>query len=101
MRRYRSIAILEMERSHMQRANRILGNFNAAHLPLILAVGLLSTALLPAGARAQQQGQKAFPSAQAATRALFMAMKNNDDNAMIDILGPDAKSIVSSGDDIE
>ena len=50
---------------------------------------------------AQEPGQKAFSSAEDASSALFTATQNNDEKALIDILGPDAKRIVSSGDDTE
>jgi hypothetical protein len=50
---------------------------------------------------AQQRGQKTFSSADEAASALVGAMQNNDDKALLDILGPDAKQIVSSGDEVE
>jgi hypothetical protein len=50
---------------------------------------------------AQQPGQKTFPSAEAASSALVMAIQNNDEKATLEILGPEGKNIVSSGDDIE
>jgi hypothetical protein len=50
---------------------------------------------------AQQPGQKTFPSAENASNALVMAIQSNDERATLEILGPDGKNIVSSGDDIE
>ncbi len=50
---------------------------------------------------AQQKGQKTFSSREDASQALFTAAKNNDENAMLDILGPDGKEMVSSGDPIQ
>jgi hypothetical protein len=50
---------------------------------------------------AQQPGQKTFSSPQDASNALFTAMQNNDEKALLDIFGPDGKQIVSSGDDAE
>jgi hypothetical protein len=47
------------------------------------------------------QSQKTFPSPAAASIALFNAVQGNDARAMGDILGPQAGSIVSSGDDTE
>jgi hypothetical protein len=47
------------------------------------------------------QSQKEFPSPAAASIALFNAVQGNDERAMRDILGPQAGSIVSSGDDTE
>ena len=50
---------------------------------------------------AQQPGQKTFSSAEDASNALVTAAQNNDEKTMLDILGPDGKQIVSSGDDAE
>jgi hypothetical protein len=50
---------------------------------------------------AQQPGQKTFSSAEEASNALVTAVENNDEKAMLDLLGADAKQIVSSGDDTE
>jgi Protein of unknown function (DUF2950) len=50
---------------------------------------------------AQQPGQKTFSSAENASNALVMAIQSNDERATLEILGPDGKNIVSSGDDIE
>src|SRR5580658_11031602 len=50
---------------------------------------------------AQQSGQKTFSSAEEASQALVAAAQNSDEKALLDILGPDGKQIVSSGDDTE
>ena len=68
---------------------------------LALAAAILLVVCYPARSIAQQQGQKTFSSAQQASEALVTAARNNDEKAMIAILGPDAKKIVSSGDDAE
>jgi hypothetical protein len=47
------------------------------------------------------QSQKVFASPAAASIALFNAVQGNDERAMRDILGPQAGTIVSSGDDAE
>jgi hypothetical protein len=47
---------------------------------------------------AMAQGQKTFPSPLAASIALFNAVQSNDERVILDILGPDAGKIVSSGD---
>ena len=47
---------------------------------------------------AQEAGQKTFKSAQEATTALVMAAKNNDEQAILEILGADGKKIITSGD---
>jgi hypothetical protein len=50
---------------------------------------------------AQQKGKKTFSSPEEASKALVAAAQNNDEWAMLVILGPDAKQIVSSGDPTE
>jgi hypothetical protein len=50
---------------------------------------------------AQQKGQKTFSSAEEASKALATAAEKNDSSAMLSILGPEGKQIVSSGDDAE
>jgi len=50
---------------------------------------------------AQQAGQKVFSSASAASAALVAAAHSNDEKALLEILGPDAQQIVSSGDQTE
>ena len=65
------------------------------------AVAILLSAYFPARSMAQQQGQKTFSSPDEASKALVMAMQSNDEPALLGILGPDAKEIVSSGDDVE
>lgn len=48
-----------------------------------------------------QAGQQTFSSAGEASHALFIAVKNNDLTVLLNILGPNAKDIISSGDDTE
>ncbi|MFZ0479966.1 MAG: DUF2950 domain-containing protein [Terriglobales bacterium] len=50
---------------------------------------------------AQQPGQRTFSSPEDASNALVTAAQSNDEKAMLDILGPDGKRVVSSGDDTE
>jgi Protein of unknown function (DUF2950) len=50
---------------------------------------------------AQQKGQKTFTSPEEAAKALVAAAQSNDEEAMLEILGPDGKQIVSSGDATE
>jgi hypothetical protein len=77
------------------------GNFRWISLPGLVALAILFAACFPISSPAQQQGQKTFSSPEEASAALVLAMKANDEKALLDILGPDAKQIVSSGDDIE
>jgi hypothetical protein len=75
--------------------------FSAANLAKLAAVAILLAACLPIRSLAQQTGQKTFSSPEDASNALLTATQNNDEKAMLDILGPDAKQIVSSGDEAE
>jgi hypothetical protein len=71
------------------------------HLPNLAAITIALTMSLSAASQAQQAGQKTFPSAGAASSALVTAAESNDAQAMLEILGPGAKKIVSSGNDAE
>ena len=71
----------------------------ADHLPKAALVAVIVTLWVPTASMAQQKGQKTFASAQEACNALVEAGKNNDEKAMLEILGPEGKEIVSSGDE--
>jgi hypothetical protein len=92
--------ISEMETSFMRRIELEFGGSQHRTAKLAAALILLVTCW-PTRSMAQQQGQKTFSSAQQASEAFVTAARNNDEKAMIAILGPDAKKIVSSGDDTE
>ncbi len=89
----------------MQRIQLSLNKFHGTSLPRLTVVAsacaLLLTMCLASRSVAQQPGQKTFPSAEAASNALATAAENNDEKAALEILGPDGKLIVSSGDDVE
>jgi hypothetical protein len=55
-------------------------------------------ACFPVISRAQQPGQATYASAEEASQALLTALQKNDEKAMLEVLGPDGKEIVSSGD---
>ena len=101
-----SLAVLQpddsyMERSHMQRTR---SNFESSTRtnPLKSAVAaIFSIAWFATLCMGQPAGQKIFSSAEDASGALVAAVQNNDEKAMIEILGPEGKQIVSSGDEIE
>src|SRR5580658_186827 len=88
-----------MERSHMRRSES--NKYHWADLSKLAVLAVFLTACFATHSMAQQPGQKTFSSAEKASNALFMAAKSNDEKAMLDILGPDGKHIVSSGDDAE
>jgi hypothetical protein len=85
----------------MRRTKLNFDKFYWAHLPKLAAVAILLTACFPARSMAQQPGQKTFSSPEDASNALVTAAQSNDEKAMLDILGPDGKQIVASGDDAE
>ena len=64
----------------------------------VLAAGIV---LFPSVVVAQEPGQKSFPSAAEATKALINALQANDETALVNILGLDGKEIISSGDEVE
>lgn len=69
-------------------------------IPFAVLVVILSGGV-PGRAMAQQKGQQTFSSAEEASRALVAAAQANDEKAMLAVLGPDGKEIVSSGDDVQ
>jgi Protein of unknown function (DUF2950) len=96
-----SVEDLEMERSFMRRAELKFDKFAWPSVPKLAVIAVLLTGCLSIHSAAQQPGQKTFSSPEDASNALFMAIQSNDEKAMLDILGPDGKQIVSSGDAAE
>ncbi|MGB8324409.1 MAG: DUF2950 domain-containing protein [Candidatus Acidiferrum sp.] len=78
-------------------------NFSkVAILAILLAAPLSIAARAPQHSQPQpQHGQKTFPSAEAASNALFTATQQNDEKQLLEILGRDAKQLISSGDESE
>lgn len=79
-------------------------NFDKLHrldLFKLVTVNILLTVCLTAGSMARQLGQKGFPSPEDASNALLLAAQSNDEEALLKILGPEGKQIISSGDEIE
>jgi hypothetical protein len=85
----------------MPRAKLNFHRLHWANFAQLAAIAILVTGCFPVRSMAQQQGQKTFASAEDASNALVTATQANDENAILEILGPDGKQIVSSGDDIE
>jgi hypothetical protein len=69
--------------------------------PAILLLMAAVTFLLPAHLQAQDARQKTFATAHEAVDALIAANRNNDIVALNQILGPDASSLTSSGDETQ
>ena len=85
----------------MGRTKLSFGKFHWANFPELAAVAIVFTGCFPTSSIAQQQGQKTFSSPDEASNALATAARNNDEKEMLNILGPDGKQIVSSGDKTE
>ena len=83
----------------MHRSKLNFGGFHWASFSRLAAAGILLAGAVTVPLMAQQQGQKAFPSAEDASKALVAAARDNDEKALLEILGPDGKQIVSSGDE--
>ncbi len=64
-------------------------------------IALIVAGCIPGSSRAQGAGQKTFSSPEAAASALVAAARNGDEQAMLAVLGPRAKRLVSSGDPAE
>lgn len=67
----------------------------------LLASAVFVLASSPWPGMAQQPGQRTFPSAEAASEALLGAAQVNDAKALLEIMGPDGKQVVNSGDEAE
>lgn len=78
-----------------------IDEFGGGNFLSIAAVALLLTGFSVSRSIAQQAGQKTFTSPEEASKALYMAAQSNDEKAMLDLLGPEGKEIVSSGDATE
>jgi Protein of unknown function (DUF2950) len=85
----------------MQRLKSKLAKRYRASVRELAALALLSTGYLPAMGLAQQSGQSTFPTSEEASNSLVAAMQSKNEKALLKILGPDGKLIISSGDEIE
>ncbi len=85
----------------MRRTKLNSDKFHGANLPKLAVVAIILTMCLCAGVMAQQPGQKTFSSAEEASKALVTAAESNDQKALLEILGPQGKQIVLSGDAAE
>ncbi len=86
----RMILQLAMDRVLNGRVRRVVEG--CVLLPLFLTV--VTNAQTPDGP------QKSFRTPGEAAKALFEAAKADDSSALLEILGPDGKELVSSGDDV-
>ena len=85
----------------MRRTKLNFDKFHVANLLQLAVVAIALTMCFPTDSMAQQAGQKTFSSAEEASHAMVTAAQANDAKMMLEILGPDGRQIVSSGDDAE
>ena len=85
----------------MRQANLKCKTSGLSDLLKIAALATLLFAWFAVGSPAQQKGQKTFSSPEEASTAVVAALRDNDEKAILGILGPDARQIVYSGDPIE
>jgi len=85
----------------MQRRALNFDGFNWVSSVKSTVAAIVLTACFATCSMAQQAGQKTFSSAEDAVSALVTAVQNNDGKGMLDVLGPEGKQIISSGDEIE
>src|SRR5580700_10778332 len=90
-----------MEKRRMRRTKLNFDKCHWANVSRLAAVAILVTWYSPTASMAQQPGQKTFSSAEEASSALVTAVQSNDEKTTLDILGPEGKQIVSSGDETE
>lgn len=64
-------------------------------VPLAVALSCVPLAI------AQEKNQRTFRSPEEAGTGLYAAAQQEDDRPLMDILGPDAKEVISSGDPVE
>jgi len=73
-----------------------------ARCQLLVRIAVAATALSPAiGLGADDSAQRTFATAQAAADALVTATRDNDTAALQQVLGSDATSLISSGDEAQ
>jgi hypothetical protein len=85
----------------MQRTNLNIDKWYSATIREYAALTILLVGCFPASSMAQQPGQKTFSSPEEASSALVAAMQSKNEKALLELLGPDAKQLISSGDEIE
>jgi hypothetical protein len=79
---------------------RKLEQFDWCSLARLIKPAFVAASLIcfPKLGLAQQPGQKTFPSAEEATSSFYAAAKNDNEQALLDIVGPAGKEVILSGD---
>jgi hypothetical protein len=85
----------------MRRIKLTIDKLHWVNLPksATFVIFLMGCVCLPS--MAQQPGQRTFSSAEEASRALVAAVRSDDEKALLDLLGPEGKQLISSGDKAE
>jgi len=92
---------LGLERGPMQRTILTIDTGYSATVREYAALAVLLAGCFSASTLAQQPGQKTFSSPEEASSTLVAAMQSNNEKALLELLGPDGKQIISSGDETE
>jgi len=82
----------------MQRTILNIDTWYSATVREYAALAILLAGCFPASTLAQQPGQRTFSSPEEASSTLVAAMQSNNEKALLELLGPDGKQIISSGD---
>jgi hypothetical protein len=85
-----------MRQAHLGRGKSCGSDLLKATVTFLIVAGCF-----PEGSGAQEPRQKTFSSPDAAATALVTAVRSDDEKAMLDVLGPRAKRLISSGDPTE
>jgi hypothetical protein len=85
----------------MRRSARNMESFSGTRIPWLAAAAAVVFLTVCAPLAAQEKGQKTFASAEDAAAAFATAAQTNNEQAMLEILGPKGKSLISSGDATE
>jgi hypothetical protein len=85
----------------MQRTKLKIDKGYRATVREFAALAIFLAGWFSASTLAQQPGQRMFSSAEEASNSLVAAMQSKNEKALLEVLGPDGKQIISSGDEIE
>jgi hypothetical protein len=90
--------IQKRENDTMLQTNLKCKTSELSNLLKIIPLATLLFACFAADSAAQQKVQRTFSSPEEASKAFVAAAQNNDEKALLEMLGPGAAKIVSSGD---
>ena len=85
----------------MRRAMGVFRGYKWDMFVIAATVALLVLGVNGVPSMGQQKGQKTFSSPEQASKALYAAVRSNDETALLEIFGPQGKDLISSGDATE